>query len=110
KKLAKQHDNSAFNNFPLNLPLEIHAHILSFLSQRDLLRAGLVCRTWRHAAEIRWKTEPLNLSHRALMRKDYKAIARGPFCSLILQKRKLGKEEVRLLLQSSKFTSLDLRW
>lgn len=71
---------SSFYNFPIRLPLEIHAHILSFLDQqRDLLIAGSISKSWRQAAEIVWKHKPLDLSN-----KNFKLIMKQSFGDLSL--------------------------
>ena len=100
---------SRTNNF-LELPIEVKAHILSFLEQRDLLKAGRTSKNWRKAAEILWKTKPLDLSNRELKQDDYEALVNGPFCYLILQYVGLGTEEVSILAHSSRFICLDLSY
>src|SRR5690606_23508079 len=68
----------------------------------------------RQAAETLWKTRPLDLSKRngiftkKLQWEDYEAILYGPFCSLNLQSVYFGRQELDLLVQSSKLSHLDL--
>ncbi len=90
------------------LPVEVQAHILSFLNQWDLLRAGGISKSWRQAAERIWKTKPLDLSNRRLNPENYKALVRGPFFSLILTSVHLGYEGARTLALTSRLKHLNL--
>jgi len=90
---------------PSEMPIEIQAHILSFLDQRDLLRAGGTSKRWRQAAERVWKNKPLDLSNRCLRQEDYKALSHGPFYSLILTSVQLGAEGAKALATGN-FTGL----
>ncbi len=93
---------------PIELPVDIQAYILSFLNQWDLLKAGGTSKRWRQAAERIWKNKPLDLSNRHLSPGDYKALAYGPFSSLILTSVHLGYEGACILALSSRFKQLDL--
>ena len=63
KILAMENDNPASQSVvrTVNLPVEIHVVVLSYLEQNNLLRTGCVSKTWRQAAEKVWKTKPLYL-------------------------------------------------
>ena len=107
-KRSKFLSHDRVSNFPINLPVEIQAHILSFLDQRDLLRAGGMSKSWRQAAERVWKNKPLGLSNRRLSQNDYEALIHGVFSSLILRSVELGKEEACILALSLRLKHLDL--
>ncbi len=93
---------------PIELPVDLQAHILSLLNQRDLLRAGGISKSWRQAAEKIWKHKSLDLSNRRLKQVDYKALAYGPFSSLILTSVHLGYEGTCTLALSSRLKRLNL--
>ena len=90
------------------LPLEIQAHIFSFLEQWDFLKASGVSQSCREAACIVGENKTLNLSRRMLKSKDCQTLLRVHFSSLTLQNCHLGPEEVRILSQFSRIKSLDL--